>query len=162
MTQSLKTLSWYAIYICLTIGLISYPAQTPTLLLDQIWVDFVDLGYADRRRFPHVRIGVLTAPPQRFEKIFDDLVEPDATHGANRQRTNEGVHVLCVLAEGIHGEQSQLRLCPRVVDDVQVHLGGGREIGVAVDGQEEREKTTDLMLPTIGRGRRRPGSGCGF
>mmetsp|Transcript_93534 Transcript_93534/g.261644 ORF Transcript_93534/g.261644 Transcript_93534/m.261644 type:complete len:489 (+) Transcript_93534:1040-2506(+) len=57
------------------------------LVLDELSVDVEELRDADRGRLSHVRVLVLATTPQRLQKILGHLLQPDAPHGANGQRS---------------------------------------------------------------------------
>mmetsp|Transcript_69392 Transcript_69392/g.201331 ORF Transcript_69392/g.201331 Transcript_69392/m.201331 type:complete len:285 (-) Transcript_69392:17-871(-) len=92
-----------------------------SLVLDELWIDVEHLGDADGRRLSHIGIFVLAAPSEWLKQILGDLVQPDATHRSHCESADQRVRVHGILAEGVDGQDRQLRLRLGVIHDVQVH-----------------------------------------
>ena len=88
------------------------------LLLAALGVHVVELGHADGRRLAHVRVHIVDALAQRHDQVLHDLLHTDARHCAEGERADQRVGVVTITHEGIDGQNNQLRLRSRVVDEV--------------------------------------------
>lgn len=55
------------------------------LVLYQLGIDVMELGYTHSRRFAHVWVLILQALPEWLTQVLCDLVNADTTHGPHGQ-----------------------------------------------------------------------------
>lgn len=116
-------------------------------LLNEGGSDVVELGDANGRRLPDVRVLVPQGTTEGLAQVLGDSIDTDAPHGPHGEGADEGVGVAGILDEGVDGKEGELRLGLGVVDKVEVHefleLDVPRLHAVEDVGEEHRNVLSD-------------------